>query len=431
MDARTTTRLHAVLPWILLGLGCWFAARGWRDATSPHGSDLAVYWRAAQAVVEGRDPNTVDQWIYPPGAAVVLAPLGMLPLPVAAAIFQILSLLALAWVARRAVDLVRGEGLATPPWLAWLPALVVLRLADSNLTNGQVNHFTLALIVAALLAEQRGRAFKSGAWIGAAAAFKIVPGIVSLAFVARRNLRALLGVATASVLGLVALPLIAFGPRTGLERIVGWWHGLVTPYANGGEELLAAREYVPGQSLTAMLYRALAATPATSKRAAGPTAELVAWSPDTVHRIVVAVQVAWVVALVATLLRSARDDRAGARLREACLCMASGLMLAPLVHKAHMVWMLVPYALLLAGPPRELGRAARRARWTLVVASALLVGATAPAMLGRAFATTALSFSFVGLGVVCATAAMAIDVWARAASSPGAAPADEPARAAT
>ncbi|MCY2961588.1 MAG: glycosyltransferase family 87 protein [Planctomycetota bacterium] len=418
MSTRTTSRIHAILPWILLGLGVWFAVRGWRAAVSPQGSDLAVYWRAARAVVEGRDPNTVDQWIYPPGTAIVLAPLGLLPLPVAAAIFQALSLAAIAWCARRAVDLVRGEGLAAPAWLSWLPALLVLRLADSNLTNGQVNHFTLALLVAALLAAQRTRAFAAGAWVGAAAAFKVVPGIVSLAFLARRDVRALAGVATASVLGLFALPMMAFGPSTGLERIAGWWHGLVTPYASGGEELLAVREYVPGQSLTAMLYRALAATPATSKGAAGPTAELVAWSPDTVHRIVVAVQLAWVAALLVTLVRSVRDDRAGARLREVCLCMASGLMLAPLVHKAHMVWMLVPYALLLVGPPHELGRAARSARWILVAASALLIGATTPTLLGRAFATTALSFSFVGIGVVCATVALAIDVWAGDAKTP-------------
>lgn len=415
---RTRPNIHAILPWILLGLGVWFAARGWRDAVRPPGSDLTIYWNAARAVVEGRDPNEVHGWIYPPGAALVLAPLGLLPLSVAAALFQALSLAAIAWVARRAVDLVRGEDLETPAWLAWLPALVVLRLADSNLTNGQVNHFTLFLVVASLLAQQRARAFVSGAWIGAAAAFKVVPGIVALAFVARRNVLALAGTAAAAILGMAVLPVLFFGPRAGVERLAAWWHGLVAPYAAGGDDLLAAREYVPGQSLTAMLYRALAATPATSRGAAGPTAELVSWSPDTVHGIVIGVQIAWFLALLATLLRSARDDRAGARLREACLCMASGLMLAPLVHKAHMVWMLVPYALLLAGAPRELGRVARRARWSFVVASALLVGATAPAMLGRAFATTALSFSFVGLGVVCATAAMAVDVWARHASAP-------------
>jgi hypothetical protein len=413
VNLRAETRPHVGIQIVLLGLGIWFAARGWRDAVSAHGSDLAVYWNAARAVVEGRDPNTVDQWIYPPGAAIALAPLGLLPLRVAAAIFQLLSLAALAWCARRAVGLVRGEGLAAPAWLAWAPALVVLRLADSNLTNGQVNHFTLALVVAGLLAAQRGRSFAAGSWIGAAAAFKVVPGIVALTFLARRNTSAVLGTATACACGFLALPLLVFGPRTGVERIVGWWHGLVTPYAAGGDELLTAREYVPGQSLTAMLYRGLAATPATSQRAAGPTAELVAWSPELVHRIVIGVEVGWFALLLATLWHSAKGDRSGARLREASLCMASGLMLAPLVHKAHMVWMLVPYALLFAGAPRELGPFARRARWTLVALSVFFVAFTAPAILGRATATLALSHSFVGFGVICAACALAIDVWAR------------------
>jgi len=94
------------------------------------------------------------------------------------------------------------------------------------------------------------------------------------------------------------------------------------------------------------------------------------------------------------------------------------LMLAPLVHKAHMVWMLVPYALLFACAPRELGPIARRARWTLVALSVFFVAFTAPAILGRATATLALSHSFVGFGVISATCALAIDVWARPTAKP-------------
>ncbi len=416
MNERTQARIHAILPWILLGLGAWFAARGWRDAKSSHGSDLAVYWNAARAVIEGRDPNTVHDWIYPPGAAIALVPFGLLPLPLAAALFQLASLAAIAWCARRSVTLVRDAGLVVRPWLDWLPALIVLRLADSNLTNGQVNHFTLALIVAALLAHRRGRAFAAGAWVGAAAAFKLVPGIVAFGFAARRDVRALCGTTVAFVGGFLVLPLLVFGPRGGLDVLLGWWHGLVAPYAAGGEELLAAREYVPGQSLTAILYRALAATPATSQRAAGPTAELVAWSPDSVQHVVRAVQIAMLVALLVTLWRSVRDDRVGSRLREACLCMATGLLVAPLVHKAHMVWMLLPFTLLLAGSPIVLSSCARRTRSTLAALSALCIAATAPFLLGRAFASTALSYNFVGIGVLLAWCALAVDVWARPAA---------------
>jgi len=411
MRAVTSKRIHVILPWILMGLCVWFAARGWRDTVRPRGSDLTIYWQAGRAVLEGIDPNTVEDWIYPPASALLFVPFGLLPLGVAAALFQLLSLAALAWSASKCVEIVRNEGFNAPPWLAWLPLLCVLRLADSNLTNGQVNHFTLAAIVAAVLAWQRGRERASGTWIGAAAAFKLVPAITALPFLVRRRWSALASAVLTCLAGIVLVPLIAFGPTEGVRRLVGWWHLLVAPYAAGGDDLLAAREYVPGQSLTAALYRLLAATPATSQGAAGPTAEIVALSPDTVRWIVLGVQIALLGALFATLVRSARDERVGARVREVCLCMAAGLLLAPLVHKAHMVWMLLPYALLFAGPPSELGRIARRARWILLIVSVLLVGATAPAMLGRALATGALTKSLIGCGVLVGGCALAVDVW--------------------
>ncbi len=412
MHAVTSKRIHAVLPWILMGLCVWFAARGWRDTVRPRGSDLTIYWQAGRAVLDGVDPNTVKDWIYPPASALLFVPFGLLPLGVAAALFQLLSLAALAWSARQSVEIVRAEGLNAPPWLAWLPLLCVLRLADSNLTNGQVNHFTLAAIVAAVLAWQRGRERAAGAWIGAAAAFKLVPAIAALPFLVRRRWAALVGAIATFVAGVAIVPLVAFGPDDGVARLEAWWHKLAAPYAAGGDDLLAAREYVPGQSLTAALYRLLAATPATSQGTSGPTAEIVALDPDSVRWIVLAVQIALLAALVATLARSARDERAGARVREVCLCLAAGLLLAPLVHKAHMVWMLLPYALLFAGPPPELGRIARRARWILVIASVLLVGATAPAMLGRALATGALTKSLIGCGVLVGGCALTVDVWA-------------------
>jgi alpha-1,2-mannosyltransferase len=358
----------------------------------------------------------------------LFAPFGLLPLGVAAALVQVLSLAALAWSAHKSVEIVRNEGLRAPAWLAWLPLLCVLRLADSNLTNGQVNHFTLAAIVAAVLAWQRGRDRAAGAWIGGAAAFKLVPAIAALPWLARRRWRAFATAVFTSLAGVFLVPLVAFGPREGVDRLVGWWHVLLAPYAAGGDDLLAAREYVPGQSLTAALYRLLAATPATSQGASGPTAEIVALPPDTVKWIVLAVQIVLLAALVATVLRSASDDRVGARVREVCSCLCAGLLLAPLVHKAHMVWMLLPYALLFAGPPPELGPIARRARWILLVVSVLLVGATAPAMLGRALATGALTKSLIGCGVLLGGLALSVDVWAGRRTPNGAVPGRTPAR---
>jgi hypothetical protein len=130
-----------------------------------------------------------------------------------------------------------------------------------------------------------------------------------------------------------------------------------------------------------------------------------------VSRIVRAVELAVVLGLAATIRRSIRGGATLARLREAALCIACALLLAPLVHKAHMVWMLVPYALLLGGVPVGLSRAARRARWSAVALSVLFAGASTPALLGRALATGALSRNAVGIGVLFGAIALAIDVW--------------------
>jgi hypothetical protein len=76
-----------------------------------------------------------------------------------------------------------------------------------------------------------------------------------------------------------------------------------------------------------------------------------------------------------------------------------------------MVWVVLPYTLLLSGAPPDLRPWARRARWTLVVLSVLLVGVTTPALLGRALATAVLARSYVGFGVLLAALALALDGW--------------------
>ncbi|MBL8862519.1 MAG: DUF2029 domain-containing protein [Planctomycetes bacterium] len=403
--------VHAVLPWILLGLLAWFAARGLRDALRPAGSDLTIYFEAGRAALAGRDPNGVEGWIYPPGGAWLFAACAWLPLWAFAGLFQAASLACLAWSARRLAQLVRAAGSGAPSWITWLPTLCVLRMADSNLTNGQVNHFTLAALVAALWAWERGRAGATGAWVGAAAAFKLLPGILALHFLLRRSWRALAASALTLVLGLVGAPLLLAGPTEGWAQLATWWHGFLAPHAAGGGELLAAREVLPGQSLPAALYRLLAAAPATARGAAGPTAAIAALDPDDVRWIVLAAQAAILAGLAATVLRSARGGAPGARLREAALCLACALLLAPLVHKAHMVWMLVPYAVLAGGAPPGLAPGARRARWALFALSALFAGASTPFLLGRVLATGALSHNAVGLGVLLGALALAVDVW--------------------
>jgi hypothetical protein len=122
-------------------------------------------------------------------------------------------------------------------------------------------------------------------------------------------------------------------------------------------------------------------------------------------------QIAWLLVLVATLVRSRTRGGAGARMREVSLAICGALTLAPLVHKAHMVWLIVPYAVLLAGSPESLSTAARRVRWSLVLLSIVLAGLTTPAIMGRAIATSLLAHNTIFLGLQCCAAALLVDAW--------------------
>jgi len=407
---------HALLRALLLGLCVYFAWHGVHSALRERGSDFGIYYDAARAVLEGRDPMRVERYLYLPAFAVALAPLAALPYAVALVLWQLASLAALAWVTTRCQRRVERALGAARPWLAWAPLACTLRLVDSNLANGQANLLVLALVVAALEAWFERRELGAGLLLGCASALKVVPMFVAVAFLARRGVRAFAASAASALVLVLPLSALVLGWRTNAEGLARWYQEEVRPYQRGGDELLSARAYLPGQSLTAVAYRLLCDTPATSRGAAGPRANLVALDPELVKWLVRALSLATLLVLAATLALSARSAEPAAPLREAALVVCAALALAPLVHKAHMVWLLLPYAVLLSCAPR-LAPALRRARWGLVGVSVLAIGATTPALLGRRLASFSLSHDAVFVGLACVAAALLLDVWGARAQS--------------
>lgn len=148
-------------------------------------SDLDVYAAAGHAVIVGRpvDQVVVDglPFTYPPFAAVVFAPLSLLPAWSARALMTLASLgalgVTLAIIARRTR-------------LAALPVVTVAVLAIASepvvrtLILGQVNLVLLSLVVIDLVVmPQRMRGILTGLVTGV----KLVPGAFVLLFLARRN----------------------------------------------------------------------------------------------------------------------------------------------------------------------------------------------------------------------------------------------------
>jgi hypothetical protein len=393
-------------------LACvYFAVRGTLAAWSANGSDFTIYYEAGRALIEGRNPNRVFGFIYLPFFALCMAPLALLPYKVAAAVWQAASFAVLVWITRALVRLVRADGLAAPAWLEWAPLVCVLRLVDSNFGNGQVNLIVLGVVLLGVRAWIEARPVRAGAWLGFASALKLLPAFLGIVLVARRAWRACAVLVATALLCVFVVPSIAPGWSTNLSWIRGWVQQESGPYLEGGDTLLERRSYLPGQSLTPVLYRLITATPATSLGNAGPKVNVLDLDPEKAKWIVRAAALAWFALLLATLWHTRKHDGPGARMRDMSLAVCGALTLAPLVHKAHMLWLILPYALVLAGAPAAMSTTWRRARWTLIALSVAFIGLTTPAIFGRTLTTSLLSHNMIFVGLQCLFAALLVDAW--------------------
>jgi hypothetical protein len=409
-EARSA-RVHHAIHVVALLVCVWFAVHGTLAAWSANGSDFTIYYDAGRALIEGREPIRVFGFIYLPFFALCMAPLALLPYELAAVVWQAGSFAVLVWITRALVRIVRADGLSAPAWLAWAPLVCVLRLADSNFGNGQVNLFVLGVVLLGIQAWIEHRPRGAGAWIGLAAALKLLPAFLGIVLLVRRSWRACALLAATALACALLVPIVWPGWSTNVAGIQSWWQQESGPYLHGGETLLERRSYLPGQSLTPVIYRLITPMPATSLGNAGPSINVLDMDPEQAKWVVRAAQLVWFAVLVAALIRSRKQDGAGSRLREFSLAICGALTLAPLVHKAHMVWMIVPFACVLAGAPDVMSTPWRRVRWALVAASIALVGLTTPAIFGRALATSALSHNMIFFGLQCLSAALLVDVW--------------------
>lgn len=416
-------RLHRALTFAVLGFCAWLAIRGTLKGLRPGGNDFTIYYDAARALLAGRDPILVRGSIYLPSFDVALLPFGALPYLPALCLWQSLSFLALVWGWRRSLEMI-GPALKERPYVPWLALLAVSRLADSTFAYGQVNTITFALVAEAVYRFRGARLGPCALAIGAGAALKILPGLLCVWFVFRGAWRAAAASVVAIALLTVVPPLVAMGPARAARSFENWRAIVFEPVSRGGEKLLEARDYVPGQSLTAACYRAFSATPATSAGKAGPRANLFDWPLETTHRVVLLLSglhfALWALTVSRrrkAAVRAALDPRLAL---EAGLSIAMILLLGPVVQKAHMVWLLWPYVALL-GIPTALHGWRRVLREGLLFGSMALVAGTSPALLGDALATRLISGNVIFIAAECALGALLLELWAspEMAPSPG------------
>ena len=214
--------------------------------------DFEVYRAVASRVLAGQGgalyaPTTAgsDMMVfkYGPPWALLWAPLGWLPQPLAVAAWTMGSLAALIVTLALAARCCRAAGLRPHPLLALPATFLILRPLGEEMGNGQVNLLWAGLTVWAIWAVMRRRPWSAAGALAAAILLKL-PAAAYLPYLALRGQRRVAAATIAIMAAAVALSSAALAPAHPLQPALDWVQGLTrsgTSYAFviGNQSILA------------------------------------------------------------------------------------------------------------------------------------------------------------------------------------------------
>lgn len=377
-------RLIPALAITALVSGFYFAGKSGSNPDA-YGNDFNVYYHAAREVIGGRDPfqRSLGDWtpyIYPPLLAELIIPLAVLPLPIAAYLWFLISVASVVAAASMSASLAFGDSRgplnerASRRWaIAACSVMLVLRFVLDTFNLGQVNAVVAALAVAHIYFYERDRRGLSAVALVAAISIKLTPALFLVYHIAK--LRVKFAVACAALLiAVTAISLVPFGPR-GLDVFQTFW-GRTVKNEQGYDFA-----YSGNQSLRGVIARA-------NKSEANLPNEGESGKPADLTTILLSVALLGLATFAAV--------RAGDELAAASPFFCGMVLLSPLSWKAHYVILILPAAYLFH-------RAKTSGSARLIVAATLgaafvLFNLTSPRIVGLAAAEWADVHSLVFVG---------------------------------
>jgi alpha-1,2-mannosyltransferase len=176
---------------------------------------------------------------YPPIAAVLLSPLSLVPMAVAATALTLATIALMALVLRMFLRSLVGPGAGSWWTIGWLlPAVLFLEPVRNTLNYGQVNVALMALVTADCLTAAPH--WRRGALVGLAAAVKLTPAAFVLFFLLRRDWPA------------VRAATVSFAVSTGAAFLLDWhdsvryWTSVVFQAGRPGSAAYAANQSIQG-----------------------------------------------------------------------------------------------------------------------------------------------------------------------------------------
>jgi alpha-1,2-mannosyltransferase len=228
--------------------------------------DFGVYYRTGQRILAGQSiydyaDDSKLCYKYSPLFAFAFAPLALLPLRVAQALWFLVNAAATAALFPLAyrTGAVGGASGAAPLgrhvfWVYLAAFGLSARYAFLNATSGQVVAIQLALVLAAVLLVERERPWLGGLLLGLAILIKISPVLLVGYLLLRRRYQAVVATGVLSV-GWALLPSLRFGLAGNVRLFLEWLDFI--QQQNTLDQLTRSQN----QSLLAVLNRLLVSSP--------------------------------------------------------------------------------------------------------------------------------------------------------------------------
>jgi len=345
----------------------------WQGLKQHVGDDFPVFWQAGRNFTSGSPlyhgyfPDA-RPFKYPPFAALVFQPLGLLPLQVAAILFSLLNLvlwISAAILTRRIIcEYFPDRNTGRIPFLLALAFSAQFFL--DNFHHAQMNGVIFMLVLLGIHAYLRRRDRSAAAYFVTATAIKITPIFFVAWLLIRGRRRAVLAV-PALVFACVVVPLLLRGPVTGARDLAEYYRSFLEP-----QQRAEISTYSAGQNLAALVTRMTRPVEYFGDRSYRylPTSERAA---RLTYRVV------WLIVLLVFLskLLLLRWGHAVLSPLELSMVFVAGLLLSPITFTTHLVSLLFVFYAFLS---TRLGALTRTAR---VLAPVLFVGMAGIGLSGR------------------------------------------------
>lgn len=192
----------------------------WYDTGSREWHGISPYYK---------DRNGEFPFMYPPGAAGLLAPLsvlGKIPLVV---FLVLLNSAAWATCILAPIYLVTGRVRGQHHLLYWVPSLVCCAFIWDTYLEGQLAFCLSACLLGMFVCLQQGKQLRAGLLLALAAGFKAFPILALPYLIYRRHWKALVATTLFLLLFLYFIPAIFRGPAGAWQDLKTWNAGMLSP----------------------------------------------------------------------------------------------------------------------------------------------------------------------------------------------------------